>query len=65
MTIIVAGLFVNGQPAGEGTLERSAVRNGLEPFEVGRDSITPISPDYKSPFACTGTVEKITFALTR
>ncbi len=58
-------MFVNGQPAGEGKLKRSAFRHGLEPFEVGRDSITPISPDYKSPFAFTGTIERIAFALTK
>ena len=58
-------LFVNGKPAGEGQLKRSAFRHGLEPFEVGRDSITPVSPDYKTPFAFTGTIEKITFALTK
>ncbi|MSR57238.1 MAG: arylsulfatase [Planctomycetaceae bacterium] len=58
-------LFVNGKPAGEGKVKRSIVRHGLEPFEVGRDSITPVSPDYKSPFAFTGTIEKITFALTK
>jgi len=58
-------LFVNGKPAGEGKLKRSAFRHGLEPFEVGRDSITPISPDYKTPFAFTGTIEKISYALTK
>ncbi len=58
-------LFVNGKPAGEGQLKRSAFRHGLEPFEVGRDSITPVSPDYKTPFAFTGTIEKITFTLTK
>jgi arylsulfatase len=58
-------LFVNGKPAGEGKLQRSAFRHGLEPFEVGRDSITSVSPDYKSPFAFTGTIEKITFELTK
>ncbi len=58
-------LFVNGKSAGEGKLKRSVFRHGLEPFEVGRDSITPIAPDYKTPFAFTGTIEKITFALTR
>jgi arylsulfatase len=56
-------LFVNGKPAGEGKLKRSAFRHGLEPFEVGRDSITPVSPDYKTPFAFTGSIEKITFAI--
>jgi hypothetical protein len=58
-------LFVNGKPAGEGKLKRSTFRHGLEPFEVGRDSITPVSPDYKTPFAFTGTIEKIVFALTK
>jgi hypothetical protein len=58
-------LFVNGSLAGEGRLKRSAFRHGLEPFEVGRDSITPVSPDYKTPFGFTGTIEKVTFELTR
>ena len=57
---------MNGKPAGEGTLKRSAFRHGLEPFEVGRDSITPVDPAYKDkgrlPF--TGTIDKITFAIT-
>jgi hypothetical protein len=63
----VLRLFVNGQPAGEGKLRRSAFRHGLEPFEVGRDSITPIAPDYskKGTFEFTGKIEKITFALSR
>jgi len=56
-------LFVNGKLAGEGTLKRTAFRHGLEPFEVGRDSITSVSPDYQSPFAFTGTIDKVTFAL--
>jgi arylsulfatase A-like enzyme len=58
-------LFVNGKPAGEGKLKRSAFRHGLEPFEVGRDSITPIDPIYKDKgtFPFTGTIEKITFEL--
>lgn len=42
-------------------------RHGLEPFEVGRDSITPLDPAYKDkgtlPF--TGTIEKVVFELTK
>jgi len=57
-------LVVNGTPVGEGRLQRSAFRHGLEPFEVGRDSITSVSPDYKAPFAFTGTIEKVDFELT-
>jgi hypothetical protein len=60
-------LFVNDKPAGEGTLTRSAFRHGLEPFEVGRDLITPIDPAYKDKglFACTHTIEKVTFELRK
>lgn len=58
-------LLVNGKPAGEGKLKRSAFRHGLEPFEVGRDSITSVSPAYKTPFAFTGTIEQVTFELTK
>jgi arylsulfatase len=58
-------LFVNGKSAGEGKIKGTFFRHGLEPFEVGRDSITPVSPDYKTPFAFTGAIEKITFELTK
>ena len=58
-------ILVNGEPAGEGALKRSLVRHGLEPFEVGRDSITPIDPTYaeEGDFPFTGTIEKVTFAI--
>jgi arylsulfatase len=58
-------LFVNDQPAGEGKLTRSLNRHGLEPFEVGRDSITAIAPDYKGKgkFEFTGQIEQVAFAL--
>jgi arylsulfatase len=58
-------LFINGKPAGEGQIQRSTFRHGLEPFEVGRDSITPIDPTYKDrgEFPFTGTIEKVQFDL--
>jgi arylsulfatase len=58
-------LFVNGKPAGEDKIKRTFFRHGLEPFEVGRDSITSVSPDYKTPFDFTGTIEKLSFELTK
>ena len=60
-------MFVNGKAAGEGKIKRSSFRHGLEPFEVGRDSITPIDPAYKDygTFPFTGTIEKVAFELTR
>jgi arylsulfatase len=59
-------LFVGGRPAGEGKLSRTFFRHGLEPFEVGRDSITAIDPAYKAKgnFAFTGKIDQITFALS-
>jgi arylsulfatase len=59
-------LFVNGKPAGEGQIKRVGFRSGgLEPFEVGRDSITAISPVYKDRgnYEFTGAIEKIAFEL--
>ena len=59
--------FVNGKPAGEGQLARTFPRHGLEPFEVGRDSITPVDPAYKDQgtFEFTGKIDKVEFALTK
>ena len=58
-------LFVDGEPAGEGTLKRSLFRHGLEPFEVGRDSITSVDPAYQDQgtYPFTGTIRKVTFEL--
>ncbi|WP_010587811.1 arylsulfatase [Schlesneria paludicola] len=60
-------LVVNGKQVAEGHLKRTAFRHGLEPFEVGRDSITPIDSIYanRGDFAFTGKIEKITFNLTK
>lgn len=60
-------LFVNDELAGEGELKRTAFRHGLEPFEVGRDSITPVSPAYqdRGSFPFTGQIKKVTFQLQR
>ncbi len=62
----VLKLFVNGKAVGEVTLSRSVIRHGLEPFEVGRDSITPVSADYhgKGAFPFSGKIDKIQFELT-
>ncbi|QQX82849.1 arylsulfatase [Cupriavidus necator] len=57
-------LSVNGELVGEGGVGTGMRRHGAEPFEVGRDSISPVSPDYKSKgaFPFTGTIDEITFA---
>ena len=58
-------LFVNGKPAGDGKLTRSLLRHGLEPFEVGRDSITPVAPAYadEGDFAFTGSIERVNVSI--
>jgi hypothetical protein len=45
--------------------KRSLFRHGLEPFQVGRDSIAPVDPIYKDKgtFPFTGKIEKIMFEL--
>ncbi|MCA9069955.1 MAG: sulfatase-like hydrolase/transferase, partial [Planctomycetaceae bacterium] len=58
-------LFVNGKSAGQGKLTRTLPRHGLEPFEVGRDSITAIDPAYKDKgdFEFTGKIDSVEFKL--
>jgi arylsulfatase A-like enzyme len=56
-------LMVNGQLVGEGKMERTAFRHGLEPFEIGRDTGTPVDINYKSKgeFPFTGIINKVSF----
>ncbi len=56
---------IRATPPGEGPVKRSLFRHGLEPFEVGCDSITAIDPAYKDKgsFEFTGKIEKVTFEL--
>jgi arylsulfatase len=59
-------LLVNDRPAGKGEIPKAGNRHGVEPFEVGRDSISPVSRDYQSKgsFPFMGRIEKITFEVT-
>ena len=58
-------LFLNEQSVGKGKLDRTLFRHGLEPFEIGRDSITPVDPAYadKGEFEFVGEIRKIQFKL--
>jgi arylsulfatase len=57
------GLFLNDEKVGEGKVP---LKNGVayfaydEGFDVGRDLQTPVSESYKSPYAFTGNLDKIT-----
>jgi arylsulfatase len=57
---------MNGRLTGEGDFPHACARFAPEPFEVGRDSISPVSADYKTKgsFPFTGTIEKIVFEAT-
>ncbi|WP_165229979.1 arylsulfatase [Aquisphaera insulae] len=58
-------LFVNGTLVAEGTTGKAMFRHGVEPFEVGRDSISPVNAGYRSKgeYPFTGTIEKVAFEL--
>jgi arylsulfatase len=60
-------LMVNDKVVGQGKIKRSAFRHGLEPFEIGRDSITSVSPDYrtKGSYPFNGRIEKVDFSLVK
>lgn len=60
-------LFIDGKKVGEGKLTHTFFRHGLEPFEIGRDSITPVDPAYKDQgdFAFNGTIERVEFELAK
>jgi hypothetical protein len=50
----------------ESETKNAMFRHGVEPFEVGRDSISPVNADYKTKgsFPFNGRIEKITFEVT-
>jgi arylsulfatase len=60
-------LFVNGRQVAEGETKKAMFRHGIEPFEVGRDSISPVKAAHKSKgsFPFTGRIEKITFDVVK
>ncbi|MDF2190616.1 arylsulfatase [Paraflavitalea sp. CAU 1676] len=59
-------MYINDQPAGEVALQKSAFALGIEPFEIGQDAISPVSPTYKAKgkFAFTGDIRSVKFDLT-
>ena len=55
-----ARFFVDDQPAGEGLLSPFGKLNFTnEPFEVGRDSQTPVDDRYQSPFVFEGKIAQV------
>jgi len=55
-----ATLFVNDTKVGEGRIDKTVPsRFGAEPFDVGMDNGSPVSEDYRPPFAYTGGLKKV------
>lgn len=55
-----ATLVIDGREVGSGEIARTCpVTTGLEPLDCGQDTQTPVSPSYRSPFAFTGTIERV------
>lgn len=52
-------LFVNGQPAGEGRIAKIAFSNAYDSLDIGSDLGTPVSNDYKVPYAFSGKLDKV------
>ena len=54
-------LFVNGKETGRGRVAKTVpFRYSVEPFDVGRDTVSPVTEDYKVPFAFQGGIEHVT-----
>jgi arylsulfatase len=57
-------LFVNGAQTGAGRVERTVPMGyGAEGFDVGRDNISPVSPDYRPPFPFSGRIRSVKLAV--
>jgi hypothetical protein len=57
-------LFVDGQQAGAVRVERTVpVAYSAEGLDIGMDNISPVSPDYLSPFAFGGKILTVTIAV--
>jgi hypothetical protein len=57
-------LFVNGKESGHGVVGKTVpFRYSVEPFDIGRDTVSAVSTDYKPPFAFPGKIEQVTIEL--
>jgi arylsulfatase len=57
-------LFIDGKQVGKGRVEATVpFRYSVEPFDVGMDTVSAVSKDYKSPFPFQGTIDSVTIEL--
>ena len=60
-----ATLFVNGQKAGEGRVEKTIPgRFSMDTMDVGMDLNSPVARgEYETPYKFTGTIDSVTIEL--
>ena len=52
---------INEQESGNGRVEKTVpFRYSVEPFDIGRDTVSPVSKNYKVPFAFQGRIDQVT-----
>lgn len=57
-------LFINGKETGSGRVEKTVpFRYSVEPFDIGRDTVSAVSKDYTVPFAFNGRIDHVTIEL--
>jgi hypothetical protein len=61
----IGTLFVDGKAAGQAEITTVPVGLSFEGFDVGRDTLTPVSPAYrdKGEFAFSGDFQAVTFTM--
>jgi hypothetical protein len=59
-----AVIGINGKEVGRARIEHTvAGRFGIDTFGVGSDTGSPVANTYKTPFAFTGTIQRVDIAL--
>ena len=53
------GLFLNGEECGTVKLPYVVRMMTSTGMDIGRNSLSPIAPDYEKPFAFSGTIKKV------
>lgn len=53
-------LLINGRPTGSQVIERPYMVS-WEGLDIGRDTGSPVSPDYEAPFVFSGRLENVTY----
>jgi arylsulfatase A-like enzyme len=57
-------LFINDKEVGKGHVARTvAFRYGVEPFDIGMDTVSAVSEEYKVPFPFQGRIKGVTIEI--